>query len=177
MKEQTFDIPALPNTVEEFLSLRGDLATTPHGGAVVYAVALVTYAGDPELGLQMLTIAMDVSELSDGSVYKGKAPGRRRLQELKERIGARPYVARSYIQGTSPENQYAIPSGPLQVKIREQVRDVADDRAKVFVHSTGADSPRPITLLKNSRGVWKAKAYGSLDVGVRPPVAATDDDL
>lgn len=177
MKEQTFDVPALPASVEEFLTLRGDLATTPHGGAVVYTVALVTYARDQELGLQMLTIAMDGSELQDGGVYKGKTPSHRRLQELKERIAARPYVARSYIQGTSPENQYQIPDASLQVKIREQPRDVGEDRAKVFVHSTGADSPRPITLLKNNRGLWKAKNFGSLDLGVRPPIQAVDDDL
>ncbi len=176
MKEQTFDVSAIPATVEEFLTLRNELATSPQGGAVVYVVALVTYTRDPALGLQCLTIAMDASELQDGDVYKNKSPSRQRIRDLQSRVGKRPYVARSYIQGTSPENKYTLP-GALQVNIRTQPIDEAPERMKVFVHSTGADSPRPIHMQVNNRGIWKAKNYGSLDVGVRPPIEVVDDDL
>jgi hypothetical protein len=178
MAELSVTVPALPTTVEEFLSLRNDLATTPQGGAAVYAAALCVYAGDPALGLQLLTIATDASELHDGTTYKNKGLGGVRERALKDRIGAKPYVARSYFQGTSPENGYTLPSGPLSVNIRHQDRDpIGEDTAKLFVHSTGADSPRPIHLKKNNRGLWKARNAGSLDVGIRKPVEAVDDDL
>jgi hypothetical protein len=178
VSEQTFEIPALPTTVDEFVALRNDMATTPFGGAVVYVVALVLYSNDPELGLQCLTVAVDASELTSGDIFKGKAPTKRRLRELKDRIAARPYLARSYFKGTTPENRYEIPSGPLSIQIRHQDRDVfTEDSAKVFVHSSGADSPRPITLKKNNRGVWKAGTYGSLDVGIRKPIEIIDDAL
>ncbi len=176
--DQTVEIPALPTTIEEFVALRNDLATTPHGGVAVYMVALVLYSNDVDLGLKCLTVAMDASELSDGDAYKGKSPSRMRLRELKDRIGAKPYIARSYFLGTSPENTYELPSGSLSVKIRHQAIDViTDERAKLFVYSTGADSPRPAIVQKNNRGLWKAKGYNSLDVGVRPPVVIVDDDL
>ena len=54
---------------------------------------------------------------------------------------------------------------------------VGEDTAKMFVWSTGADSPRPVHLVKNNRGVWKAKNWNSLSVGVRAPVQVVDDDL
>ena len=92
---KTVEIPALPTTLEEFLSLRNDIATDPHGGVVAYVVALVLYTKDAELGLQCLTIAMDASEISDGDVYKGKAPSRIRLRELKYSVAPKPYEARS----------------------------------------------------------------------------------
>ena len=54
---------------------------------------------------------------------------------------------------------------------------ITDERAKLFVFSSGADSPRPVTVKKNNRGLWKATSYSSLDVGVRPPIVIVDDDL
>lgn len=178
MKEQTFEVPAIPDSIEAFLALRDGLASTPHGGAVVYVVALNVYAEDESLGQEALTIAVDRGELTDGPKgYKGKQLSNRWLQALRERIRGRPYVARSYIQGTSPEGKYALPAAPLQVAIREQPNDVKDETAKVFVHSTGADSPRPLVLVKNNRGLWKTKTASSLETGVRPPVEVVDDDF
>ena len=177
-KEQTFEVPGIPDSVDAFVALRDSLATTPHGGAVVYVVALNIYAEDEALGQQVLTIAVDQGQLSDGAKgYKGKQLSNMQLQALKERIRAKPYVARSYVQGTSPEGQYAFPPAPLRVQIREQPHDVQEDTAKVFVHSTGADSPRPLVLKKNNRGLWKTKTASSLEVGVRPPVQVVDDDF
>ena len=136
MKEQTFEVPAIPDSIEAFLALRDGLASTPHGGAVVYVVTLNVYAEDESLGQEALTIAVDRGELTDGPKgYKGKQLSNRWLQALRERIRGRPYVARSYIQGTSPEGKYALPAAPLQVAIREQPNDVKDETAKVFVHS------------------------------------------
>ncbi len=42
---------------------------------------------------------------------------------------------------------------------------------------TGAATPRPVTLKRNDRGVWKAYEWSSLLVGVRPPVLKIEDDL
>jgi hypothetical protein len=178
VKELTLDVPGLPDSLEAFLALRDQLATTVHGGAVMFVVAQAVYADDEELGRQLLTIAVDRGVLYDGPKgYKGKQLSNMELQAFRERIRGKPYVARSYFQGTSPENGYALPAGGLQVNVREQPRDVEAERGKVFVHSTGADSPRPIVLLKNNRGLWKAKTWSSLQVGVRPPVEVVDDDF
>ena len=86
MTEHTVEIPALPTSVEEYISLRNDTATTPLGGAAMYVVALVLYAQDEALGLSCLTIAMDGSELSDGDAYKGKSPSRQRLRDQRRHL-------------------------------------------------------------------------------------------
>lgn len=179
-QELEVEVGEIPNDVEAFLALRNRLATTPEGGAAVFAVALVCLTRDEELGRAALTIAIDRSQLSEGAKgYKGFQPSNMELQSFKERIAAKPYVALSYLAGTAPEAGYALPVGPLTVKIRNQglAHERSEDTAKLFVHSTGADSPRPLALVKNNRGLWKAKGWSSLTVGVRPPVEVVDDDL
>ncbi|MCA9605079.1 MAG: hypothetical protein KC619_05770 [Myxococcales bacterium] len=176
--ESAITIPSLPETVEAFVALRDELARTPHGGAAMFVVAIEAFTRGADLGLACFTIAIDASELVAGDVYKGRAPRRMTIDDLRQRIGAKPYVARSYFAGTSPEEAYRLPDGPLQVRIRHQERDpLGPERAKLFVHSTGADSPRPIVLVRNDRGLWKAKSWSSLEVGVRPPVEVVVDDL
>lgn len=176
--ERTVEVPGIPTTVEEFVALRDGLATTPHGGAAVFVVALVAYSQDEALGRACLTIAVDGSLLSDGDQgYKGKQLSIVDMRNMKERLGGKPYVARSYIQGTSAAEAYALPPAPLTIRIKEQPHDISPERAKVFVHSTAADSPRPIALVPNNRGIWKAREWSSLQVGGRPPVVVVDDDL
>ncbi len=178
-------IDKIPATAEEFITLRDRIATTPEGGAAIFVVALLKYAEDQTIGEQFLTIAIDAKWLIDKPTgYKGKSPGVRYMQALKERIAGKPYVARSYIQGTSPENGYKLQT-PLTIKILEQEGDkaanaqrkAANGLVKLFVYSTGADRPRPIEVNQNDKGLWKAYNWGSLEVGVRPPVENVSDDI
>lgn len=176
MSQTSFKIDAIPESVEGFLALRDTLADTPQGGAAVFVVAMYVYSVDVELGVPLLTIALDSGDLTDGPRgYKDKEPTKRVLRSMQERILDRPYLAASYFQGTSAENGYALPVPPLEIKVLEQ--DMDKGSGKVFVHCTGADSPRPIQLKKNSRGYWKAASYGSLQVGCRPPAEVAVDDL
>ena len=123
----------------------------------------------------------DVAMLPLGGAqgYKGLQPRRADLQAFAERNGPQPHIARSYVTGTSPEQGYALPAGPLSVRVRDQQvhGETQGDAAKRFVHSSGADSPRPLGLRKNNRGLWKATSWSSLQVGVRPPGTPVDDDL
>jgi hypothetical protein len=50
-----------------------------------------------------------------------------------------------------------------------------DTKAKVFVTSSGADTARPIHLLKNDKGFWKANNWSSLVVGVKFIKKVVDD--
>ncbi|MEZ6187887.1 MAG: hypothetical protein R3F62_23120 [Planctomycetota bacterium] len=139
---------------------------------------MLVYAQDAEQGTACLTLALDRKRLVQGAKgYKGFEPMRQDLRDFAERIGGRPYLARSYVDGTTPEGQYALPGPPYRIRVREQPHDVQPERAKVFVWSSGADTPRPIILIKNNRGLWKADNWSSLTVGCRPPVEVVDDDL
>jgi Domain of unknown function (DUF6935) len=181
MAEHTLDV-SLPGSIEDFVALRNQLCEQHGhvGGAAAFVVAMHLYALDPGGdGLGYLTCVIEPAQLDDGSKgYKGKQPRNPEQQRFKERIAGRPYLARSYFQGTSPQNGYALPS-QLKVAIREQglAGEVSEDTAKVFVHSTGADSPRALHLKKNNRGVWKGSNWSSLQVGCRPPEAQEDDDI
>ncbi len=47
----------------------------------------------------------------------------------------------------------------------------------MYLWSTGADTPRPIALERNDKGLWKAFEWSSLEVDVRPPSRRTRDEL
>ena len=180
--ERTVTVEKLPASVEEFVTLRDKLATTPDGGAVIYVLAMLLYAQDPALGLPAITVATDMKYLEQdksGKGFKGFIPWNAEQQRLRERLsGGKEYTARCYVQGTSPQGGYALPSGALSFKLREQAGAAVDASTfKIFVWCTGADSPRPITLKKNDKGLWKALEWSSLQVGPRPPVVEKKDDL
>lgn len=176
MREWLVEVPGLPATVEDLVALRDRIATTPEGGAAVLVVAMIAYAQDAAVGTKFLTVALEASKLVDGpDGFKGKQPGRMVLIDAASRIGKAPHIARSYVQGATPQNGYALPAPPWRISGREQPGDVQADRGKTFVRSTGADSPRPVHLVRNERGHWKATNWSSLEVGVRAPAGPADD--
>jgi hypothetical protein len=177
--EHTIEIGPLPATIDEYLAMRDRVARTPEGGAAAFAIALACYARDPANGLAYITVAVAMDLLEDDPAgYKGRRPRRAILQNLKDRLhGAKAHVPRSYVQGTRWDDGYALPPGPLTVRVKQQHDSVRDDRAKMFVHSTGADTPRPVSLARNDKGLWKATEWSSLEVGVRAPGPRPTDDL
>lgn len=173
-------IDKLPTSIDGFVALRDRLAETPQGGAAIFAAALLIYAQDQALGRQCLALAVARKRLREGAQgYKGWELIPQELRRLDERVRARPYVARSYVRGTSPDDGYRLPAGPLRFEVTDNPHsgDVSTGIFKVFVASSGADSPRPITLERNNRGVWKATEWSSLTSGVRAPASAVDDEL
>jgi hypothetical protein len=176
------EIPALPQDIEGFRALRDALATTPEGGASVMVLALLCYALDPDasLGSRALTVSVDRSRLveaADG--YQGWALGQRDLRRIDEQLRNSPWIPNSYVAGTSPANGYTLSDPPYHVRVGTNPHsgDPTSGRVKVFVRSTGAASPRPVTLCRNNRGVWKAVEWSSLVVGVAPPEIPVDDTL
>lgn len=172
------NVPKMPGSVEEFITLRDKIAKTPEGGATVFIVALKLYAENPELGLPCLTIAINRERLSQGKGgYKGYVPSQGDMFLIK-RIKDKPYLANSYFQETSPKNGYVLPK-ILNVKAVSNPYSGKKDAGdyKIFISCSGADSDRPIRLKRNNRGVWKAHEFSSLLVGIRPPEVQEDDDF
>jgi hypothetical protein len=176
------EIPTLPQDIESFRHLRDSLAVTPEGGASMMVLALLCYAQNPDapLGAQALTVAVDRSRLvEEAGGYQGWALGQRDLRRIDEQLRTSPWIPNSYLVGTSPADGYALPELPYQIRVTRNPYsgDAASDRVKVFVASTGAASPRPVTLSRNNRGVWKAAEWSSLVVGIAPPRTPVDDTL
>lgn len=174
----TIVLESVPKTVEDFITLRNNLASTPEGGAVVFIVALAMYQENPSVGEQCLVIAVDRSKLSPGSVYKGFALDGISMSRLKEQVKRYPYIANSYFKGATPENGYKTIL-PTSVELSENAHsgDRSGDEFKVFVKSYGADSPRPISLVKNNKGFWKPREWSTIIMGIVPAKVEIDDDL
>ena len=76
------------------------------------------------------------------------------------------------------DNILDVPSNPGSVTFTETSNwERGVELTHFWLDRMAHDSPRPIHMVKNNRGLWKAKNYGSLDMGIRPPVAEADDDL
>ena len=172
------ELPTGVTTLDEFIAFRDANADTAEGGAAVMVLAMILYVQNPDLGHDALVIALDSSELrQDPNGYRGYTLGNRGREFTTYYLAPRPYLAYSYLLGTSPENGYE-PPATWTVRITRNVHSEAiEGRVRLFVACTGADSPRPMTLRPNNRGVWKALEFSSLFVGIRPPVEVVDDPL
>jgi hypothetical protein len=173
----TFD--SIPATVEEFIILRDTMGTTPEGGAVLTVIAMLRFADDPVAGMTFFTVML----VNDGSQHRGTAKGGYKglepsagNQMMINKLADAPWLARSYVTGATPENGYALPAAPWTITImRRADSDQPDGSVKLFVVSSGADTPRPIRLKKNDKGIWKIAEFSSLFVGVKNPAKAGDD--
>jgi hypothetical protein len=175
-------VNAIPSSLSAFLELRDRLAQTPEGGAVVMVLALYLYAKAPdsELANQALTISVDrtrLREVADG--YKGWGILAIDFQRIQRQLRDKAWTPQSYFTGTDPGSGYRLSVPPYQFEISDNPHSGDSDSGvyKVFVRSSGAASPRPITLKRNNRGVWKALEWSSLLMGVIPPKKSVDDDL
>ncbi len=175
---QTVKVDKLPISTEEFVKLRNRIATTPQGGATMFIIAVKLYKENPDLGKQCLVIATDRSRLQTGSTYKNFQLFKPDMTSIERQINRYPYVVDSYFRGAAPENGYSSKTPYiLNFSSNAYSGNVADGNFKVFVKCYGADSPRPIRLIKNNRGYWKAKEWSSIIMGIKKPVSNNDDDL
>jgi hypothetical protein len=160
-------LDSIPDTEDAFLALQAQVARTPQGGAAMMIVALLLYAEDEELGERCLAAALDRARLREG----GRCPGKRDLQLIRMQVGGKPHVLRSYVKEAAPENGYRLPGPPYEVvcSANPYSGQAGTGRYKVFVASSGADSPRPVTVQQDEQGLWKAREWSSLLSGVREP--------
>lgn len=175
---QVVEIEKMPTTVDEFLLLRDNIATTPQGGATMFIIALKMYVENPDIGAQCLVIAADRSMLSNGTVYKNFDINRTYMERIRRQLNQYPYVTDSYFKGATPDNGYTfdLPT-QLDFSSNPYSGNIDDGEFKIFVKCYGADNPRPIKMIKNDKGLWKAKEWSSIIMGIRPPVETIDDDL
>ncbi|WP_051296376.1 DUF6935 domain-containing protein [Eisenibacter elegans] len=174
----TKGIKQLPNSTEAFKTLRDQVATTPQGGAQMFLIALKVYVENPELGEQLLVMAVDMERLSSGNTYQGYALGTSDGSLLRRQLEQHPHLPNSYFKGSSPQNGYQVKT-PLDIECSSNPYsgDMAQGNFKVFVRSSGADSPRPLQMKRNDKGIWKVAEWSSVLVGIRQPERKVVDDL
>jgi hypothetical protein len=80
------------------------------------------------------------------------------------------HIFRSYAEGTTPENDYAVDPASYRLQIAGSERDQYGRGWKILLVSSGADSPRPVYLRQSTTsGLWFVNSYANVYVGIRPP--------
>jgi hypothetical protein len=173
-------ISSEPTSIDEFVKLRDEIAKTPEGGAAMFVLAMRKYQANPKENISYLIASIDRSRLEESNSeesYKGFTIAKSDMWTVKTQLTKNNYLANSYFKGTSNQNSYAT-KAPFIVECKKNpYSDIDENTIKIFVKCSGADSPRPITLVKNDKGIWKAKEFSSLLVGIKAPPANIKDDL
>jgi hypothetical protein len=173
-------VNTVPGDIASFEAFRDSLATTPEGGAIVMLFALRLYQQNRTEGTKALIVAVDSNRLSKSTgpdSYKGFALDNS-TKFLLGQIEKYPYMLNSYLPGATRANGYT-PSAPpyiFTLTSNQYSGSVESGQIKLFLPSSGADTPRPITLKRNSKGIWKAAEFSSLLTGVAPPATANPGD-
>lgn len=134
----------LPTTLEIFRALPQAGLEEAHYAAALLIPALCLWPTDQNTALEMINFLKGPQGLST-----------REIQFIKERLRDKAYLPFSYFEGTGPENEYK-PSRPYRVTISTVPTSFDEDGyAKLYLKSSGADSPRPVQMRKKaSSGEW-----------------------
>lgn len=176
MSAQTVKIKKIPKSIEEFVSMRNKIATTPEGGAAMFMLALKMYIDNPELAEKCFVAIVDRNLLREGNVYKGYKLLNGDMSLIKNQMNNDKLIPNSYIKGATPQNHYKVKLPyTYEFSSNKYSGSIEAGDFKLFVACSGASSPRPIRMKKNNRGIWKTSNWSSVLVGIKkPPI---DDDL
>lgn len=84
---------------------------------------------------------------------------------FERRLTSHPHVFRSYFEGAEPDNAYAVAEGAAPRIARSEARG---EDWLVALDSSGADSPRSLTLVRGKDGRWYVHRFANVYVDVRP---------
>ncbi len=122
---------------------------------------LLYLAGEKETGLkQMNALMVDPTDEKFDAFHGAMAPNKS-------------YIWRSYVKGTSPDTQYVV-ADPYTIEIESHFQPGEDPKEdsrliRMFIHSSGADTDRPLKLSRDDKGEWRVSEFSSFCVGVRAP--------
>ena len=147
----------LPQSAEDIKSLIAVYPVTDRHNTVAFFMAsLVRYIEDTQEGLAMIDVLKGPEKLSDTA----KA-------FIKERFSDKLYLPKAYFEGAAPENNYE-PDSPWTLIIYDDPVAPPDGYAYVKVATSGADSPRRITLRLKGEENWLWEYNGVL-MSIRLP--------
>lgn len=154
----------MPKNFQDFLLLTESLPKVPESVCALFLCALELFSENREEGTQAMNSLRGPRPIS---VYD--------TQFLTDRLRGKAYLPMAYFSGATPENGY-VPQRPFVLDVLPDTRpqDVEPGYLRLFLKTSGADSPRPIKLRqKASTGEWFLWEYSSVLSGIRIP--ATED--
>ena len=173
-------VNSIPADIASFEAMRDSIASTPEGGAVAFVIALKMYMTNPTEGIKAIIVAVDQGNLgksNSSESYKGYGLDNS-AKFLIGQLKGKPNTVNSYLPGSSRQNGYTPANPPYNFTLSSNrfSGSVESGEFKVFIPSSGADTPRPITMKRNTKGIWKASGFSSIVVGVAAPVVTDDGD-
>ena len=153
----------LPLSVEEMKKMGLADLSSPSRVAALTVVAIYAYTVNKQQGIEMIDYLRGPRPLTE---YE--------KQFLRDRLGGKEYVIKSFFQGAVPDNNYTM-SKPYTVVVEDAPQVVSEEGYKRFqLRSGGADNPRTITLRnKPSTGEWFLWEQVLL-ADIRPPKSQDD---
>lgn len=158
---ETITFAKLPTNVEELKAMDGADLKSPYKTAALTVAVLCNYEKDVNETINMLNYIKGPQPMSPYDI-----------QFLRDRLGDKLYLPKSYFNGATPENNYT-PTMPYTITVKENPYSFQQEGyATLWMHSGGADSDRQVTLRnKPSTGEWFLWE-NFLMSGIRIPVAA-----
>ena len=154
-------IQKIPENLQEFevLAAKGQ---QPECICALFLCALALFERDKEAGTAAMNLLRGPKPMTPYD-----------CQFLRDRLRGKSYLPLAYFEGATPGNNYQ-PRVPymLNVLADPRLQDVEPGYLRVFLTTSGADSPRPMKLRqKVSTGEWFLWEYSSILSGIRIPVA------
>ena len=139
-------------------------ADAPETAAAIFVAALITYEFDETVARACMTRIVDDGYLTNGELSRS-------FDYLIEvGIDRHSEIARSYVDGATPENGYALPEPPWTIRFERDRRfDLGDGEYRVKVVTSGQGTSRPVTLRRDDAGHYRIAEASTLFVGVHAP--------
>ena len=157
----------LPKNVAEFNARYAEEGKTPEGAVKLWLDAIFVYQ-NPATKAQGREMLRVIKYNLPADFEKLALYG-----SMLERINTQQYILRSYCAGTSPSNEYSVDVNKCEVQITKSKEGDADNMWKIALKSSGADSERWMTLVRNEddEDLWQVYNATSMYMGIRPPKA------
>ena len=142
-KETSFEFAAIPADLAEFTALAQAAMKTPFETAAMTVIALCAYPHSNEHSIKMLDFLRGPRPLNGAEIGF-----------IDERFKSCDYIPRSYLGGATPKNGY-IPDEPYTVTVFDDFSSYQEKGyARVFIRSSGADTPREVITRQAKDGKW-----------------------
>lgn len=158
MEQNTFVFAKLPENVEELKGIPEAVMETPFQTAALAVAVLCYYEKDKDATFEMLDFLKGPQPLSPMD-----------KQFIRDRLAGKGYKTFSYFKGSGPQNNY-VPTEPYTITVSDNPYSYTNEGyAVLYMKSSGADSPRPVTLRKkgNQWFLWQI----SFLADIRTPAA------
>lgn len=148
----------LPESLSEFEFTAQLGLQKPENTCALFLLALRLFIKNRIEGVEAINILRGPRPLSNAEI-----------QFLQDRFIDKPYLPLAYFEGAAPQNNYT-PSVPYTVKFYPDPRpqDCQPGYMRLYLKTTGADSPRAITL-RTKENSWYLWEYPAVLMGIRIP--------